>query len=331
MKHKQWWVLTALGLIQACGTDSQSDDTTSMDAAVDSAVQVDSAIEAQSGAPLGGACVSDADCMSGLTCSNEANLVDFDSPYFPAHGLCTLECASSADCESVGGGACTSRTGSPRYCVPTCMTRGTPTGPLEPGKCLGRPDLACQSGSNQCVPNCNDDLDCPEGRTCDPLMGRCSKGTHPALIDMIGQTEGCKGLVLTDSTDAGTRVVCSAFCTVGVARTCGWDGVTMPQPTLCRGIAVGDQGTCVRLCDCDSDCATPLSCLPLTRTSQLGTGRAGYCFYNNGTSTLTCGADSGTGADATTPGDAATPADAAPPMEATIVEDAAGLADSGTD
>jgi hypothetical protein len=105
-------------------------------------------------------------------------------------------------------------------------------------------------------------------------MGKCNSGSHPSLADQIGLPASCgTHLVLSNRTDTGLELLCSAFCTVGVARSCGWDGVTLPMPTLCQGQAVGDQGTCVRLCDCDSDCATSLGCLPLAAASQVATGR----------------------------------------------------------
>jgi hypothetical protein len=277
-----------------CGGKSHGSDAGPIDAALPDAAR-DAAPDAAAGA-VGGTCQSDGDCRSGLTCSNEANQGQFDAPYFPSHGLCTLKCASNTECQAVvPGGVCTSRTGAPVYCLPGCDPAGAATGPLDANKCLGRPDLACTSRSS-CTLNCNDDSDCPAGRICSGLQGKCEVGTRPGrLVDQIGQTTSCPGgLGLSNPSDGGVQLVCSAFCTVGVARSCGWDGVTRPVPTLCRGRAVGDQGSCVRLCDCDAECPSPLGCTPLDAGEQAQTGRQGYCFGHAGQSTLTCAADAGT-------------------------------------
>ncbi len=259
--------------------------------------------------PLGQACSTNADCGTGLTCLSSAS-TDLGGAG-PAKGLCTADCtadlgkASSSICAAIDpSSVCVDlgAPGSPRgVCLEGCSAGPDNLTDFDPGKCHGRPELACtpiydsnnvSTGKGYCRPNCNSDADCG-GRTCNPRTGLCddqaasglpvgSSCTQPS----DGGTDPCRGTcggVVHSFGGTAFTYTCSERCTVGAVPSCGWSG-TGPADAYCvfvydTNAGRGDQGACGQTCDCNSDCLDQdLVCVPFDNTAlENELGHKGYC------------------------------------------------------
>ncbi len=258
---------------------------------------------------LGAACRADADCAAGLSCWSAATQGTFWPQHFPALGMCTAHCSTDSACKALSPSAKCDP--SSHACFEGC-TFGGALGTFDPAKCHGRAELACNLGNPAlCAPSCNADEDCPKGAGCEGLQGTCGVNVGPSnFAAVIGHNAdaaaGCgSGFALNVfRPDAGRFIYCTAVCTVGAPRSCGWDGKTLPAPTMCVPVpghpetSAGDLGECARLCECDADCDGLLSCVPLDPALAAKAGHRGACadaikFPDAGT--LACATDAGPG------------------------------------
>lgn len=254
---------------------------------------------------LGGSCEFDYECSdAGLGCMRaDSGLLDAASP---AGGLCTVSCANDeTKCATIASGAhCLQLPSGAAYCVEGCSFGPTGETAFSPLKCHGRAEMACSpidggSASGACLPRCNLDSDCESGWFCHPRDGYCHQDVPQGLA--VGQVctlpgdgggDACRGVCDDDeiaAADGGTAIrVCTEGCTFGVTLGCGWSDISQPAPAYCltgaEGIGVGfgpgagDLGQCIQLCDCDGQCASPLSCLPFGASSVAQiTKRQGFC------------------------------------------------------
>lgn len=285
---------------------------------------------------LGDRCDGDADCSDGLKCVTEES-DDFelfpDVLGAPARGFCTVECATDPgvclDFDPTG--LCgTVNSDDTAYCFQGCSFGPSTSGAFQASKCHGRTEFSCNAvfptngqscttdpdcGSdgicfqNQCffqvpicVPQCNGDIDCPDGRRCQmaPNLtgpGLCTESDPVGLppgaecnLDATDAEELCAGTCLpAAANDAGDIVVssCTDTCTVGASPACGFDGEE-GQAARCLRFAstdgVGDGGLCIRLCDCNAECPGIERCVrfkdadgnPVRSSPE---DKAGVCIY----------------------------------------------------
>src|SRR5690349_7220426 len=118
---------------------------------------------------LGRACATDAECGDGLTCIKaDSGLFDGEGP---AKGMCTVECAGSAEfCEQFRGAndpipRCISMQSGSSFCFQGCDPDAGQF-QFDSNKCHGRTELACAAIPDPaggawpvCVPQCNVDSD----------------------------------------------------------------------------------------------------------------------------------------------------------------------------
>ena len=139
---------------------------------------------------------------------------------------------------------------------------------------------------------CDGDEDCGDLLHCDPKSGLC-RTTAPAGKSLgekctDGGSSECTGNC-APSVNPGSSVpftyTCTQNCTIGALPQCGWDGAGK-APGFClitsllnSSPGVGDQGLCVQLCSCNSDCGNPdLVCRALNSSGlETALGQHGYC------------------------------------------------------
>ncbi len=270
---------------------------------------------------LGDRCDSTSDCLEGLTCL--AADADEDSLLVgtPPAGLCTIECAGPLDCLRFDRAATCVEFGETAYCVQSCEFG---TQPAEENKCYLRPELSCQPLSvstgvsctddadcrgdvtlvdaygeavplcfegecsllSACLPRCNSDFDCPEGRFCDPATGECA--SEMITGQGVGETcdpdatDECRGICIELPDGSGE---CEENCTVGAQGGCGFADAS-EAPVRCefftfdfgREMGGQDEGSCATLCDCNADCPGEQHCFAFddvpTAGLCLGVGEA---------------------------------------------------------
>jgi hypothetical protein len=221
--------------------------------------------------PLGISCMSNADCSTGLTCLKPTDNIAPSSG--PPNGICTLECATTANetsCRSFGG-TCISFSSSPTaksFCMETCTT-GMVTPPS--AKCHGRPDMVCAElvpTGFGCIPLCATDSDCGT-RKCDLGTGFCTDFVTPGapIGSPCTDDPDCAGafcypfdLTPDASSSAG---VCTALCRLGNLEGCKFrTGALDAGPPVGACLLAtpsadnGDVGICAQLCDSVADCTT---------------------------------------------------------------------------
>lgn len=281
-------------------------------------------------------CSQDSDCGSGLSCvSPGENFEGTDGA--PAGGLCTKACETDADCRAFDARAvCGTLTeaplvnsyptgGEPRVCLLGCGL-GANAGLL---KCQGRSDLACrpfagsdsvQCGNDKscpsgsfcyrdrcrelaCGPRCNSDLDCEDGRYCDPFSGLCTEADpEPVPLGLecndSEDSPSCGGgncLVLFDK---GIRLkgMCTQSCTFG--ERCGeGEGKGACIAPRFNDYGVGDIAYCQPLCNCNADCRNAKDvCYPWGEAYVAAFGSRGVCdLAEPGAETLDCSGEGGAG------------------------------------
>ncbi|HEY3234294.1 MAG TPA: hypothetical protein VGJ84_06240 [Polyangiaceae bacterium] len=312
-----WFALVGGALLASCGSEEVTTGGTKQDAGTGgSDARADGSPDSATvvmNAKLGHTCTArtkDTDCGPGLIC------VESTSGLFsgggPAGGLCTAPCTKDSDCRSAGA-LCKSYDDTNGYCFEGCLWGAGG------GQCHDRPEMACnpfevQSTScavdddcernevcsqrvcarlaGACMPQCNDDQECPAGFHCD--LGTFFGSSHGvgvctdkpleglptgAICDLNALTDPCRGQCLGNTGD--TQGICYDGCTVGATVACGWD-MTGPAPAACvtlyRNTGAGDVGGCLQLCDCNADCGgTGVICAPLVESDQQFTERAGSC------------------------------------------------------
>lgn len=255
---------------------------------------------------LGGACRNDADCDAPLVCASaDGALLGGQGA---AGGVCTLPCGDSSVCEPydaeaicVGFGVLRPLAG---YCMRGCEKGGGVV--FDPAKCHGRPELSCTTivGGDKpgaaCLPTCNSDADCGDGRYCDGGSGTCAS-TAPsgkpggAKCSAQGDTGECQGYCVGEEIDGVPYTwSCMDQCTVGARPACSWDGQG-PADEACIVTFVsggapgaGDSGFCGQLCDCNDDCSNPdVICLPVPGLAAVY-GRDGACIAQPGSAGVSC-------------------------------------------
>ncbi len=120
--------------------------------------------------PLGGNCIVDGDCETGLLCGTSTLLTTAIVPV-NSKPICTKPCCTSADCAS--GFVCFSGGTGGNYCVVAAKAKRTP--PTTGGRTAGQActdDGQCRSGlcaggtTKRCVDTCCAPDECATGTTC---------------------------------------------------------------------------------------------------------------------------------------------------------------------
>jgi hypothetical protein len=284
---------------------------------------------APSGLPwLGSACRSDEECGGqGLRCALASQ------GYMPGagavpRGLCTVDCASDADCRIFEPSAvCATLSEAPlvgehesspvpRHCLQGCSL-GAPAGDT---KCQGRSELACRPfaptaatscSTGQACPEgtfcfrgvcreaacgarCNSDADCNRDRYCHPSSGLCDTRApqQPVLgADCDQDASACgAGSCLVVAAADGRRLkrMCTQSCTIGSLCAAGSGACIAPR---LDNYIVGDAGYCQPLCECDADCRHPADHCLAWHSAALAEhfGSRGVCDVAvAGELTLTC-------------------------------------------
>ncbi len=247
------------------------------------------------GANLGAACTSNANCGGGLICATASSGMLGGGG--PAKGLCTADCTNDTSvCQNFGFNAvCLDYGGGASFCVESCAFGPSSLSAFNPNKCHGRQEVACtplfsdtgvsctsdtQCGGGicsgtcmdvipGCLPSCNGDSDCGPGLYCDPATGLC--GTSPKTGLPVGQTctqptgtgtDACRGTCTNIQGSSGpVTSICTEHCTLGAYPSCGWSG-TGPANAAClftntaiKDPGYGDAGSCGQLCNCNTDCS----------------------------------------------------------------------------
>ncbi len=251
-------------------------------------------------AALGKRCADASDCGTPLTClAATSTALDGGGP---PGGLCTLPCSDHLDCEAIDEDSrCEALGTGGTFCVERCTVGPFGLMQFDPRKCHGREEFACSPlGSSAarptCLPQCNADGDCPEGRHCDPKDGLCRDVPRKGLPTgaACSSSDECLGECLGSDASFLSRT-CTEWCTSGAAFGCGWagPGTGLPEafcflpllPVLTRGgPGLGDLSACVELCDTDADCShAQLGCeaFAVSSYSQI-TGRKGMCGISMG-------------------------------------------------
>ena len=252
---------------------------------------------------LGKACVTDTTCGANLWCYNQTDV---------PQGFCTGDCSKDSDCEALSPGSLCAQGDQGGFCLQGCTVGNS----SRTTKCQGRDDFTCQlfavdeSGTvcsrdsdcaavgpsyfcisetcvaTACMPTCASDAECGTG-FCDLSNGLCVEQKPTGLevgsaCDPNAATDPCSGMCIGDS--QGTFALCSGFCNLGLAATCGWDGTGKADaaclfaPAFNDMPAAGDVGFCGQLCDCNSDCRNPkFSCVALSDAEAKFVKRAGFC------------------------------------------------------
>ncbi|HET9933178.1 MAG TPA: hypothetical protein VFQ35_20885 [Polyangiaceae bacterium] len=261
-------------------------------------------------ANLGTACVNDSACGANLWC--------YDQPDVP-QGFCTADCTRNSDCERLSPGSVCALDQMEGFClqgcsvgsgsVTKCQQRDDFTCRLfavDPGTvCRGDADCAaigpayfCSSNTciaTACLPTCANDAECGTGY-CDLGSGYCAD-TKPvglplgSACDVSAAPDPCAGTCIGDT--AGTFSLCSGYCNLGLATSCGWDGTGKADaaclfaPAFNDSPGAGDAGFCAQLCDCNSDCQNPtFTCVALDTPEARVLKRAGYCTLAASTDTV---------------------------------------------
>ena len=298
----------------ACGSSEQASHSTSGFAgATATSGASSSSSSAGPGADgfLGFACETDGDCggQPEAHCIRDTDHEALFTSFFfgsgepvtggPAHGYCTTECITSADCPT--DGICIT-TGSRGICALSCEF-GEPQGAIDDAqpvdKCRGRDDLMCslvQTGVAVCMPICGDASDCSEGRSCDARLGLCvneprtgrASGAEcePDDPETADNEDVCAGLCATfqDSLGEMFAYACSSRCSLGgeVLNTtdCGGtsEGLCAHQPVF-DGVkaGLGDSALCAGACTSHSACSYPhgMFCFDMGLHASVGKG---YCW-----------------------------------------------------
>jgi hypothetical protein len=220
---------------------------------------------------LGQACLNDGQCADtttpGLTCVTAKETVLGEGA--PPKGLCTAECADTADCTQFGEHAvCFPFDSTTGYCVEGCAF-GEPD--IGTQKCHSRPEFACNPALlaptttsctatedcpagdlcidgtcdavlPACLPACRGDIDCEDGMYCDQsfLSGVClsKKPTGKALGEPCtvpgandpSEPDECLGFCQADAEDSN-KGHCAATC--GIGRECAWNSATSKFDGIC--------------------------------------------------------------------------------------------------
>jgi hypothetical protein len=248
------------------------------------------ALQAQA---IGQPCSDATDCPTPLTCLRST--VE-EGAGAPPGGLCTLPCSEHDACTEYRA-RCIDFAGA-AYCVESCEYKART-------KCHSRQDFACEPTYRRvdvscdvdsdcaqnavcrsgtcflvipvCLPRCRDSGDCPDTRYCDPVSGECVSQAPigdpvatPCAAD--AGTSTCRGLCLRSEGDGQAR--CTEFCRLGTPDACGADAACLLTLGTAGGSTPGDQGACARLCSCNSDCPSGMSCLPI---AAFDSEYRGYC------------------------------------------------------
>jgi len=267
-----------------------------------------------SGSTLGAECTSDAQCTDGMICAKASGTL-FGSGG-PSHGMCTMACTSTNDCDVLEAGADCVNFGTKMapllYCLESCIEGGTVADAAN--KCQGRADVACvdvgtTAPQPTCLPQCVSDADCGSGLFCDKtsVLALCTK-TKPPTGDPAGTpcdasstTQTCQGYCIGIDANS-TEGICTELCSIGVP--CLFAGAA--PGGLCTGPLTtnpgpGDLGFCESNCACTSDCKFPGELCRKWTTAEStiadALGAEGLCYSSLDTSVeLTCGAG-GAGGD----------------------------------
>jgi hypothetical protein len=262
---------------------------------------------------LGGNCIEDKDCESGLLCGTSTLLTASVS----LQSICTKLCCTSDECAD--GFVCYGTGTGGNYCISAALGGLGPLGKAAAGAaCAG--DTECRSGvcsGGHCRDSCCRDGDCRDGMVCGLMRNvpgphgqthtgwTCSPGNDggaPIGDPTCGTDEDClNNLCLLFS---GTRARCLPSCcnAADCALTslpngvCAYNLATQDQSRLkwCLGLggkAAGESctsdiecasrfcdGVCMTVCCRDSDCASGEVCKPssvITKVGYLGCVKAG--------------------------------------------------------
>jgi hypothetical protein len=235
---------------------------------------------------VGNPCSTDADCAGALSLSCfDSGVADFPGIIAtgaserhrggPAGGYCSRTCLGDGDCGSAA--RCLVHETGARVCFATCDLQA-----LAP-QCESAAPQACVPVSNPdggaCYPLCTKDADCGAGRLCDAASGLCGDGLVRgsggigAACNVATETSDCSSGLCWNPEGTGVGV-CTALCRAG-AGGCGTGADLSASATACLSdhTSPGAIGSCMRLCDADTDCESDYVCLP----DPPVVGRRGSC------------------------------------------------------
>ncbi len=274
-------------------------------------------------------CTSDEMCGGPLACDTDL-----------AGGFCWAECAESASaaCEQAqcgGRGATCLSLGDGADATSFCTAACTPTARTgNPGSC--RAGTVCtgwwythdqgEPDTTGCEYFCQTDAQCAGGVRCNTRTGECNDDPVVATRRADGepcdptvetgdppQNTQCRGICFQE-TDDPHQGLCGSLVNLAATPACpdNPDHVHAIAPSDDNG-RIDNLGLCIYREDCvtDSDCTSPLRCIPGTD------GEPNYCGYDDGTLPPP---DAGTpdagprdaSTDVTPPTDATPPADVTP-------------------
>lgn len=267
---------------------------------------------------IGRQCVTSAECLSPEMCLT-ANSTAFGGEG-PAKGYCTFNCTNGGDaaCMAIDPDShCVQVDEVSAFCLEDCSPGPAGATQFDPDKCHGRMEVACSplydsTGSisvTACVPSCSTDQSCGAGLHCNPKTGLCTSAPVSGLpigaactSPLDGGVNQCAGQCNGYITAAGDQVYeCSEHCTIGANTACDWLGPgTGPASAACLysvastgPTGIGDLGSCVKLCDCDSACNAAMRCLPLSSALETLYQRKGFCGAADGPGAGTLACDGG--------------------------------------
>lgn len=188
-------------------------------------------------AALGGSCVVDSDCKSGLCGTSTILTTSIISG--TSKPICTSTCCTSADCPS--SFVCFSGGTGGSYCVPAAKANRTP--PASGGKAAGAAcsgSSECRSGlcqTNRCIDTCCVASDCATGTTC-----RVKEITSPSPAHFVWACAPANSGGLDSSPDAGCTLQseCKNDNCVGFPKRC--------TPSCCTAAHCTQQGFSGNVC-----------------------------------------------------------------------------------
>lgn len=234
--------------------------------APDADAEVDAEVDAGP-RPVGGTCLRDVDCASGV-CGTRLLL----GALVPqGDGICTTPCCTSAQCPA--GAVCTGPATGGNYCVPAATAKRAETGAETGGVACGS-GADCRSGAcveGRCLDTCCRDGDCTAPAICRLVAANAALGmaeTFACAPPLPGTTRDagatcagaadCRTNLCASPSPSRCRVHCCgrASCGGGGAACLGGELPGQVFTTWCNATAVGPAKTNGTACSYSDECAS---------------------------------------------------------------------------